>query len=143
MAGDDFVGQGLVLALSLALATAGCSSSGHSGADGGLGADKGLAEGMLTPGTVVDAGLYTLTVLASASAASCDVHAETPPTFTDTTARWGLASLGFTALYAADLDHDGYPDLVAMVGSGRETPAFGTAVFTTSPMEASSRRWRC
>ncbi len=70
----------------------------------------------LVPGTTVDAGLYTLTVLPPAKAGSCDAHAQRPSHFKDTTKAWGLASASGNT-YAADLDHDGYPDLILLSGN--------------------------
>ncbi len=44
---------------------------------------------------------------------TCDVHAVTgTPTFTDKTADWGLADITGNRIVAADLDGDGYPDLI-------------------------------
>ncbi len=94
-----------------ALGAAGCSSS-HPGNDGGV-----LPLGGLAPGTVVDAGLYSLTVLAQASAGTCDVHAEQPSQFTDQTAQWGLSGVAMDNVDAVDLDHDGYPDLIVFSGN--------------------------
>ncbi len=72
------------------------------------------------PGTQVDEGLYTLTVLAPHHAAACDAHAEQPSQFTDATSDWGLGGLAMGAFYAADLDHDGYPDLIVLSGNQDE-----------------------
>jgi hypothetical protein len=63
---------------------------------------------------VVDAGGYTLTVLAPAPAGSCDVHASQPTHYTDTTAQWGLSNVAMGGFYSVDLDHDGYSDLVVL-----------------------------
>ncbi len=87
------------------------------------------------PGTIVDAGRYTLTVLApGATVATCDPHASAADAgimFTNVTNQWGIAAdsglpLQGTGFIAADLDEDGYPDLIAINGfniwsSGRET----------------------
>ncbi len=87
------------------------------------------------PGTIVDAGHYTLTVLAAGtSVTTCDPHATAADAgimFTNVTNQWGIAAdsglpLQGTGFIAADLDEDGYPDLIAINGfniwsSGRET----------------------
>ena len=93
--------------------------------------DAGIDAGF---GTVIDAGRYTLTVLGPGTPdTSCDPHA-TPDggiQFSNVTADWGIAADGglpleATTLVAADLDGDGYPDLIAINGfnafpTGRET----------------------
>ena len=72
---------------------AGCSDGGNTQADGG------------------DAG------------PSCDVHAGGGTTFVDSTAAWGLSSVVGNRIVAADLDGDGYPDLIvhAIGSNNRET----------------------
>ena len=48
------------------------------------------------------------------TAAACDAHAApAPASFTDRTEAWGLGDVDAIILSAADLDGDGYPDLVA------------------------------
>src|SRR5262245_23534720 len=74
----------------------------------------------IPPGTVVDEGLYSLTVLAPQPSGQCDVHAEQPSAFSDATADWGLAGVAMGGFYAADLDHDGYPDLIVLSGNQNE-----------------------
>jgi len=69
------------------------------------------------PGDVIDEGNYSLTVLAPATPATCDVHASSPSHFTDATAEFGLSNVALGGFYSADLDHDGYPDLVLVSGS--------------------------
>ncbi len=78
--------------------------------------------------TTIDAGAYTLTVLQPTPAGSCNAHAEQPSHFTDNTAAWGLSGVAMGGYYAADLDRDGYPDIVALSGNAtRETvPENGT-----------------
>ena len=98
-----------------ALALAGCtkdqiSSDGGVSEDGGPDAGTGVRE-------LIDAGLYLLAKLPAApSGGSCDVHAEQPSQFTDTTIAWGLGDGGLamvgTTIVSADLDNDGYPDLI-------------------------------
>ncbi|HEY2365135.1 MAG TPA: VCBS repeat-containing protein, partial [Polyangiaceae bacterium] len=82
----------------------------------------GCSSGPVAPtgpqaGTVVDEGNYTLTVLAPATPTACDVHASAPSTFTDASAAFGLSNVAMSSFYSADLDHDGYPDLVLLTGS--------------------------
>ena len=72
-------------------------------------------------GSVLDGGTYTLTVLGPAKAGSCELHAETAPTFTESNAQWGMTGAGFGGGTVADLDNDGYPDLVISIGGARET----------------------
>ena len=102
-----------------------CSKNTLAGTDAGM--DSGV-------GTVIDAGRYTLTVLGPGTPdTTCDPHA-TPDggiEFSNVTSDWGIAADGglpleATTLVAADLDGDGYPDLIAINGfnafpSGRET----------------------
>ncbi len=77
------------------------------------------------PGTVVEEGNYTLTVLAPATAGSCDVHAEQPAHFTDASAAMGLSGVAMSGFYSADLDHDGYPDLVLLSGAANKRGTVG------------------
>ena len=72
------------------------------------------------PGTVVDEGNYTLTVLAPATAGACDAHAEQPSHFTDVTDAMGLSGVAMSGFYSVDLDHDGFPDLVLLSGTADE-----------------------
>jgi hypothetical protein len=69
------------------------------------------------PGTIVDEGNYSLTVLAPATPTTCDVHASAPSHFTDSSAALGLSNVAMSGFYSADIDHDGYPDLVLLTGS--------------------------
>ncbi|MHB8417477.1 MAG: CRTAC1 family protein [Myxococcales bacterium] len=104
------------------------------GLDGGL--DAGFDAGPFAPGTVLDAGLYTVTVLAPASPGSCDVHDQQPVQFTDATAQWGLSGVAMTGVVAADLDHDGYPDLIVFSGAQdqrEEIPTFWDGGFHNLP----------
>src|SRR5512143_2688288 len=80
-----------------------------------------------TPGTVVDEGNYTLTVLAPVTAGTCDVHASAPSQFTDSTAALGLSGVAMSGFYSADLDHDGYPDLVLLSGAQDKRGTVGSA----------------
>jgi enediyne biosynthesis protein E4 len=79
------------------------------------------------PGTVVHETNYTLTVLAHASAGTCNVHAEQPSQFTDETAKWGLSNVAMNGFYSADLDHDGYPDLILLSGTQDERGTVGSS----------------
>ncbi len=79
------------------------------------------------PGTLVDEGNYKLTVLAPATAGACDVHAEQPAHFTDSTAAMGLSNVAMGGFYAADLDHDGYPDFVMLSGAQDRRGTVGSA----------------
>jgi hypothetical protein len=92
--------------------------------DGAQNPDAGPA-----PGTVIDEGNYTVTVLAPATAGACDVHAEQPSHFVDSTAQYGLSNVALGGFYAADLDHDGYPDLVLLSGAQDKRETVGA----TSP----------
>ncbi|MEB2313408.1 MAG: CRTAC1 family protein [Sorangiineae bacterium] len=58
---------------------------------------------------------------------SCDPHAVSgAPTFTDRTADWGLAEITGNRLRAADLDGDGFPDLIVeAIGSNLRGSAAG------------------
>ncbi|HEX7603443.1 MAG TPA: VCBS repeat-containing protein, partial [Polyangiaceae bacterium] len=82
--------------------------------------------GGLAPGTVVDEGNYKLTVLPPVTAGACDVHAEHPSHFTDATAKMGLSTVAMSGFYAADLDHDGYPDLVLLSGAQNKRETIGS-----------------
>jgi len=79
------------------------------------------------PGTQVDEGNYTLTVLAPATAGACDVHAEQPSHFVDSTAQFGLTNVAMSGFSSVDLDHDGYPDLVLLSGAADKRGAVGSA----------------
>ncbi len=82
-----------------------------------------------TPGTVVDEGNYTLTVLAPVTAGTCDSHASAPSQFTDATAAFGLTNVALGGFYSVDLDHDGYPDVVLLSGAQNKRGTVGS----TSP----------
>jgi len=119
--------RALVIAISC-LALQACSNGRTSVEDGG-------SDGGLAAGTIVDAGRYTLTVLGpGTTVSSCDPHASAIDAglhFTNVTNQWGIAAdsglpLQGTGFISADLDEDGYPDLIAINGfniwsSGRET----------------------
>ena len=103
------------ISVTIALGLLACSHGSTSGQ-----ADAG-ADGGLAPGTILDAGRYTLTVLGTATAdATCDPHATAADAglqFTDVTSQWGIgADGGFpaqgTGIDAVDLDGDGYPDVI-------------------------------
>jgi hypothetical protein len=92
---------------------AGCSKE-RASTDGGTQQDAGLDAG--PSGELIDAGLYLLTPLAPSPGGTCNPHAEQPSQFTDTTVEWGLGDGGLgmvgTTIVSADLDNDGYPDLI-------------------------------
>jgi len=72
---------------------------------------------------VIDAGRYLLTVLpAATSTPTCDPHHEQPSQFTETTLDWNISPAGLSdcqaAFATADLDGDGYPDLIFYGGHG-------------------------
>ena len=100
--------------------------------------DTGLAVG-----TVVDAGLYTLTVLSPEPSGACNVHTSVASHFTDTTKDWGLTSLAMGSQVAGDLDHDGYPDLILFSGNQDQREVIPTSTggsFTTKPTAAAGTR---
>jgi len=99
----------MICCVSTVALVAGCSSSAST--------KTSTDAGSTLYGTVIDAGLYQLTILAPAQpSGSCDVHAEQPSTFTDVTDAWGLGDGGLMItgdiLMTADLDSDGYPDII-------------------------------
>jgi len=104
----------LVLTSSAALAACASNGSKATGSSGGSGPPT---DGPLAAGTIVDAGLYTLTVLGQAMGGNCDPHAEQPSTFVDATEDWGLAGVAMDNVDTVDLDHDGYPDLIVFSGN--------------------------
>ncbi len=93
------------------------------------GASAGSTSASSSSGSAqIDAGYYPLRILAPAApAGACDVHAEQPSSFTDATDAWGLGDggLGMTGnrIMSADLDSDGYPDVIveALASNERET----------------------
>jgi len=99
---------------SAVLAFSGCTKEKVS-TDGGVPIEDGGPDaGTLT---LIDAGLYLLAKLPPTTrGGACDVHAEQPSQFTDTTIAWGLGDGGLamvgTTIISADLDNDGYPDLI-------------------------------
>ena len=123
----------LVLTSSAALAACSSNAGKTMGSSGGSGAPT---DGPLAAGTIVDAGLYTLTVLGQAMGGSCDPHAEQPSTFVDATDDWGLTGVAMDNVDTVDLDHDGYPDLIVFSGNAdqREViPSFWDGGFHNLP----------
>ncbi|MFO0722200.1 MAG: CRTAC1 family protein [Myxococcota bacterium] len=69
---------------------------------------------------IVDAGSYSLAVLPPSPTSSCSPHAAQAPQFVDNTGAWGLVGVDMSSFYAADLDLDGYPDLIVLSGAQNE-----------------------
>jgi hypothetical protein len=103
------------------LVVAGCTKS-QVASDGGVPPDAGVDAGTDAGyGTLIDAGLYLLAPLVPGpGGGTCNVHAEQASQFTDTTVQWGLGDGGLamvgTTIVSADLDSDGYPDLIVENG---------------------------
>jgi enediyne biosynthesis protein E4 len=98
----------------LGVALLACSSSKSGLDDGGL--DAGNAGPDAGPDAGSDAGPDAGDAGPDSGMVSCDVHASAPSTFTDATEAWNLGKSGLqmvgNRLMAADLDGDGYPDLI-------------------------------
>jgi hypothetical protein len=117
----------------------------NAGDAGDSGVDAGLDGG--GNGTI-DAGLYLLTVLLPTQGpGSCDVHAEQASQFTDATVAWGLGPDGLdmtgVSITSADLDSDGYPDLIVEGSYGNEReviPTFWDGGFHNMP-DGGFNRW--
>jgi len=57
----------------------------------------------------------------------CDVHAAATPTFADNTAAWGLSDVTGNRIVSADLDGDGFPDLLVTAVSSNKRETIGVA----------------
>lgn len=113
---------------------AGCRNATGQGSTSGTG---GAGSGSGTGG---DSGMLTVLAPSPTGAGSCDVHASVAPQFTDVTDAWGLGDGGLwmvgNRILSADLDNDGYPDLIvnAIGTPERETiPSFWDGGFHNLP----------
>jgi len=121
-----------ILAVLVLLLPVGCRSG------NGKGSTSGTSTG--TAGTTGGAtgGLLTILEPNPSGVGNCDAHAAFVPQFTDVTDAWGLGDGGLwmvgNRILSADLDNDGYPDLIvhAIYSQERETiPSFWDGVTTT------------
>ena len=112
----------LLVVASLGLAFSACSKNPDAPSDGGS-VDAGAADAGGTDtdaGSVdageVDAGPVDAGDPDAGDFEACDAHASAPSTFTDRTVDWNLGDGGLAVtgnrIIAADLDGDGYPDLI-------------------------------